>query len=253
MINAGKFKVLLLGGTGEARELASLLSKDQRLETLLSLAGRTENPLDQKVVTRIGGFGGPEGLADYIRAEKFDCLIDGTHPFASQMTSNAAKAATMTQIPTLHILRPEWRPEGAEAWSTFPSVDEAVAELPSGARVFSATGRGSFVNYTARTDIYTLLRVIDPQSERFPGNGEFVVARPPFTVEAEERQLSSVRATHLLVKNAGGEPARTKLTAAANLGIPILVVNRPPFPENVTSVADARSAQEWINSLVASA
>jgi len=239
-------RLLILGGTSEARALAGEAARVPGLATVLSLAGRTAQPLAQGVPVRSGGFGGPEGLARYLGETGTDLVIDATHPYAQQMSRNAGQAAALAGVPLLHLCRPPWEPEPPERWIRVPDLAAAVAALPAGARAFTATGRGSLEIFAARRDVHTCLRVIDPSAAPFPGNGEFVVARPPFTVAAEVDVLTRHRATHLVVKNAGGIPARTKLTAAARLGLPIVIVDRVPPPGGNPVVETVGEALGWL-------
>jgi precorrin-6A/cobalt-precorrin-6A reductase len=239
-------RLLILGGTSDARVLAGLVAQDDRFEPVLSLAGRTAQPLEQGVPTRSGGFGGIDGLADYLTATGTDLMIDATHPYAHQMSRHAQAAARAASVPCLHLCRPPWSKTADENWLNVPDISSAVAALPTGARAFTATGRGSLSAFVLRTDIYTLLRVIDPPTEPYAGNGEYIVARPPFSVEAEVAELRRHRATHLVVKNAGGAAARTKLTAAAQLGLPIVIVARSDLPEGTEIVETVAQAVLWL-------
>jgi precorrin-6A/cobalt-precorrin-6A reductase len=240
-------RLLILGGTAQARELAGAVAGRAGLETVLSLAGRTAQPLEQGVPVRRGGFGGVEGLVRYLCETGTDLVVDATHPYAAQMSRHAAAAAVRTGVPLLHLCRPPWEPEAPETWIRVPDLAAAVAALPAGARAFTATGRGSLEIFAGREDVWTCLRVIDAPDRAFPGNGEFVVARPPFSVEAEVGVLRRHRATHLVVKNAGGGPARTKLTAAARLGLPILIVDRTPLPAGHPVVETVGEALDWLD------
>lgn len=239
-------RLLILGGTAEARALAGLTKDVPKLATVLSLAGRTTDPLDQNVETRIGGFGGVSGLIDYLTDSNVDLMIDATHPFARQMSAHANDAAIRVGLDFLRIDRPVWGRKPDENWIRVPDLAAAVAALPPGARPFCATGRGSLQQFTSRSDIYPLLRVIDQGQAVFPGAGEFVVGRPPFDLEAEIQTLKSLKATHLVVKNAGGTAGRTKLAAAGQLGLPIVIVDRPNLPDGVNIVPDAAAAFAWI-------
>ncbi|MEO0990377.1 MAG: precorrin-6A/cobalt-precorrin-6A reductase, partial [Pseudomonadota bacterium] len=163
-------------------------------------------------------------------------LVDATHPFAEQMTRHAWEATQETAVRHLHLRRPEWTPMPPEQWIQVPDLDAAAAVLPSGARAFAATGRGSLDAFSVREDVFVILRVFDPPSIPFQGNGTFEVARPPFAVSDEVDRLTRFRATHLVVKNAGGAPARTKLTAAAELGLPIVIVTRPRLPDGIEPI-----------------
>ena len=243
-------RLLILGGTAEARQLAGLVAKTRGVEPVLSLAGRTSQPFEQGVPVRVGGFGGVDGLRNYLITSEIDAVIDATHPFATQITHNATLAVSGLDVPLLHIDRPAWEPRPPELWISVPDIASAVEALPRGARVFTATGRGSLDHFLARDDIYTCLRVMEDQSDTYPGNGEFVVARPPFSVDAEVAVLKHHAATHLLVKNAGGAAGRTKLTAAGKLFLPIIVVDRQPLPDGAMSVSSADAALSWLQGLI---
>ncbi|MEM7547246.1 MAG: cobalt-precorrin-6A reductase [Pseudomonadota bacterium] len=219
-------RVLLLAGTGPARRLAVDLVEAGHQVTA-SLAGATTMPDAYPCPTRTGGFGGAEGLADYLAAQEMAALIDATHPFATRISANARDAARRTGIPLLRLARPPWVPEPDETWIEVPDMEAAARVIPTDARAFLATGRSSLEAFTARPDIWIALRQIDPPDAPFPGHGEYIIARPPFDIEAEAALFASLGITHLVVKNAGGGPARTKLTAAARLGIPVIMVQRP--------------------------
>ncbi len=218
--------VLLLGGTGDARRLAIDLVAAGHMVTA-SLAGATAAPAPYPCPTRIGGFGGVAGLAAYLRHHRPDALIDATHPYAAQISRNACAAARDTGVPLLRLSRPVWTRQPPEVWTEVPDMAAAAAALPTGARAFLATGRQSLSAFLTRTDIWIALRQVDPPAAAFPGTGQYVLARPPFDEAAERALFTDLRITHLVAKNAGGEAARTKLTAAAALHIPITMVARP--------------------------
>ena len=243
-------RLLLLAGTAEARQCAAQLADLPGVIVTASFAGATRVPADLGVPTRVGGFGGVDGLRNYLITSEIDAVIDATHPFATQITHNATLAVSGLDVPLLHIDRPAWEPRPPELWISVPDIASAVEALPRGARVFTATGRGSLDYFLARDDIYTCLRVMEDQSDTYPGNGEFVVARPPFSVDAEVAVLKHHAATHLLVKNAGGAAGRTKLTAAGKLFLPIIVVDRQPLPDGAMSVSSAEAALSWLQGLI---
>jgi precorrin-6A/cobalt-precorrin-6A reductase len=74
-------RALILGGTGEANRLANALARE-KIDAIYSYAGRTQIPLGHSLPVRIGGFGGTDGLADFIRRERITHMIDATPPFA---------------------------------------------------------------------------------------------------------------------------------------------------------------------------
>jgi precorrin-6A/cobalt-precorrin-6A reductase len=235
------FRVLVLAGTAEARAICAELAARPGLDARAALAGVTRDPAPYAVPTRRGGFGGAEGLARHLSGEAIDALIDATHPFATTISRNAVTAATTARVPLLRLVRPEWHPGPGDAWTVVPDLATAAAVLPAGARAYLATGRGSEAAFRARDDLHLHLRVIDPPAAPLPANWTLTVARPPFPVEAEIAALTGFEATHLVCTNAGGETGRGKLDAAATLGLPVVMVARPPLPaaEEAAGVAEA--------------
>ena len=236
--------ILLLAGTAEARELAGQCS-DRRLRLVASLAGATGKPLTYPCETRSGGFGGVAGLRDYIIRERIAAVIDATHPFATGMSANAAEACGKEGIPLLSLVRPEWSPVGD--WHGFGTLEEAIAALSSGARVLATTGRKHVGPYRERADLTVFLRSVDP-ADGLPSHIVPISARGPFTVRAETALMQDHRITHLLTRNAGGE-SRARLEAAATLGLPIHVIERPPHPA-ATIARSVADALRWLEDVV---
>lgn len=235
-------RILLLAGTGDARRIARDLSD---LPLIASLSGATASPEDYPCPLRTGGFGGAEAMADWLRNEAIAAVIDATHPFATQISANAVAAARATKTPLTRIHRPPWRRAPGEIWIEVPTVEAAAKAIPSGARAFLATGRGSQDAFVARTDIWCALRLIDPPNAIYPGNGEYVVSRPPFDEASELALFQLLNISHLVVKNAGGAAARTKLAAAAKLNIPIVIVSRPTEPDAATA-RPKEALRDWL-------
>ena len=227
MVKPGK--ILLLAGTAEARQLAHLL-KDRGYNAEVSLAGRTRDPKPYPILTRSGGFGGIDGLESYIKDNNIACLINATHPFAAQMTEHAHTAATNANIPCLHFRHPEWRAQKRDFWTSVPTIEAAAASLPQDAVAFLATGSSSAKTFAGRPDIRTILRVIEMPAFPEGPNETRVIARPPFTLEHEIETLRAKSVTHLVCKNSGGKEGRTKLAAACELGLPVIMVERPAMP-----------------------
>ena len=242
-------KLLLLAGSGEARELAALLACEEGLETIASLAGSTRAPLDLAVPVRVGGFGGRAGFEAFLDAESIDVVIDATHPFAARISRRTAEVCRERALPNLQLLRPAWQPGPGDNWNFIDSESEAADHIPSGATVFLGTGRQTLMRYANLADRTLICRRIDAPRKPFPfANGEYLLGRPPFSIEEE---MALFRARHidwLVVKNAGGELSRSKLDAARALGLPVLMVNRPPPPrcERVQTVAQALA---WLRAL----
>ncbi|HET9068235.1 MAG TPA: cobalt-precorrin-6A reductase [Amaricoccus sp.] len=228
-------RILILGGTGEARALAARLAP--RHAVTLSLAGRTRAPAPQPVPTRTGGFGGPEGLARYLEAEGIDTLIDATHPFARQISLNAREAAALTGTRLLALSRPPWTPVPGDRWTPVPDMPAAARALgPAPARVFLAIGRQEAAAFRAAPQHRYALRCIDPPPpDALPG-AEIITARGPFT-EADERALLATHRIEILVaKNSGGAASYPKLAAARALALPVILIDRPATPGAATTV-----------------
>ncbi len=240
-------RILLLAGTGDARLIAKDLND---LPIIASLSGTTASPGDYPCEHRTGGFGGAEAMAGWLIHNQIAAIIDATHPFATQISANAVKAAAATGTPLTRIHRSPWKQAPDETWIEVPTIDEAARTLPTGARAFLATGRGSQDAFVARRDVWCALRLIDPPKTIYPGNGEYVVSRPPFDEHSEIALFKVLNITHLVVKNAGGAAARTKLAAAAKLNIPIVIVSRPDEPNAAPSIRKA-SLRHWLTEVSA--
>lgn len=231
-------RVLILGGTGDARALAARLVAAGH-EVTSSLAGRTQAPLLPQGAVRIGGFGGAEGLASYLSDNAIDMLVDATHPFAATISANAVHAATRAQVPLLRLERPLWtRPDGA-VWIGAADMDQAAAALPVGARVLLTIGRQELAPFFPRTGCTIFARMIEVPPDLPPG-WTIIAERGPFTVPDEIALLRRHAITHLVSKNSGGDQAAAKLEAAAHLSIPVIMVARPLLPPapTVASVAE---------------
>lgn len=240
-------KLLILGGTSEASALARLVAGDPRFEASLSLAGVTRAPAAQPIPVRIGGFGGAAGLADHLKDEGVDVLVDATHPFADRISANAAEAAGMAGVPLLALRRPAWAPQDGDRWTIvadMPSAAAALGETPR--RVLLTVGRTELAPFRAAPQHAYVVRSVDPPApEVLPPRAEVIAARGPFA-EADERALLAAHGIEAVVaKNSGGEATRAKLDAARALGIAVVMVERPPMPE-AESVGTAEAALEWL-------
>ncbi len=247
--------LLLLGGTGEALRLARELQGHPRVRCISSLAGRTENPERPPGDVRVGGFGGIAGLSDYLMAEKIDLVLDATHPFAAQMAQHAQAACVALGIPRAKLVRPPWVAAPGDRWTMMPSVAAAAVFLRfhPARRIFLTVGRqevGPFVplgrdDGDRETGRWFLTRMIDPPADGVVlPPGETVLARGPFSPEDEKALMQRHGIDLLVTKNAGG--AAGKIAAAAELHIPVLMIERPPLPpgEALDSVG---AALGWIN------
>ncbi|MCO6049795.1 cobalt-precorrin-6A reductase [Mesorhizobium sp. RP14(2022)] len=223
-------RILLLGGTTEARELGAILAERNDLSVTLSLAGRTRAPVAQPVPVRVGGFGGAEGLAAYLRTESIDVLIDATHPFAARISANAAVASESTGVPLISLRRPEWVSEDGDHWIDAGSVEEAVALLgATPRRVLAALGRQELGPLETAPQHFYLVRSVDPVEPPLDlAEVEYVLDRGPFDEAAEIALLQRHRISAILCKNSGGAASYPKIAAARALKLPVFMVRRPP-------------------------
>ncbi|RVW03283.1 cobalt-precorrin-6A reductase [Rhodococcus spongiicola] len=238
-------RVLVLGGTSEARMLAARLERDSSLEVISSLAGRVREPVLPAGTVRIGGFGGVEGLTQWLRTNDIDAVVDATHPFAARITANASAAASVAGVPMLVLRRAEWVAGPRDHWHQVPDIAAAAEGVPAvGERVFLTIGRQGVAAFVECPGWF-LVRAIDPPEVRMPGRSELLLARGPFTVDAEITLMLEHRIDVLVTKNSGGELTSAKLEAARVLGVPVVMVARPPLPPGVPSTADLESAVCW--------
>ena len=224
--------LLILGGTNEATSLAKIIAKHQ-IKAIVSYAGRVERIAELPVPKRIGGFGGVDGLKAYIRAEQITHIIDATHPFAAQMSWNAAHACKALNIPLLALTRPAWQAQPGDRWQYVPDMDGAVRALDGAARrVMLAIGRMHLAAFTPHQQHFYLLRLVDPP-EIAPAFRDYhtVISRGPFTTEDDVKLLKTHEIDVIIAKNAGGRGAVAKIDAARALGIDVIMIDRPELPE----------------------
>ncbi|MEX0306626.1 MAG: cobalt-precorrin-6A reductase [Ruegeria sp.] len=237
--------LLILGGTTEANALAKTVA-EQGITATYSYAGRVDNPRPQPVPLRVGGFGGAEGLARYIRKHGVSHVVDATHPFAAQMSRNAMEACAGVATPLAALTRPAWVAQDGDNWQHVPDIECAVEALAGSARrVFLAVGRMHLHDFAVQPQHHYLLRLVDePETVPLP-NSEVIVSRGPFSVE-DDRMLMEDHRTQLIVsKNAGGTGARAKLDAARVLGLPVLMIDRPTLPKR-TELANVTQVLDWL-------
>ena len=242
-------RLLLLAGTSDARRLAEGLAA-RGIPTLASLAGAVCEPRSLPVPTRVGGFGGADGFLRTIDAEGIGAVIDATHPFAEAITARSLALSTERRLPHLRLERPGWTAGDGDRWDFVADIAEAAALLPADAVAFLATGRQSLPDWARHfRSARAYLRVIDPPDGPFPLPGRFIVGRPPFDQAAEARTLRALGITHLIAKDAGGAEGRAKLDAARDLGLPVILLRRPPKPQGMAVVETVASALDWAASL----
>jgi precorrin-6A/cobalt-precorrin-6A reductase len=237
-------RVLLLGGTGEARRLATRLV-DDGVPVVSSLAGRVADPVLPPGDVRVGGFGGAVGLAAWLQEHPVAAVVDATHPFAAGMTANAAQASALTGVPLLRLQRPGWTAQPGDDWRWVDSLAEAAGAVAGFAQVFVTTGRQGLAAFAGVT-AHCVVRAVDPPDPPMPARTTVVLARGPFTVD-EERALMTEHGIDVVVtKDSGGHMTEAKLTAARDLGIPVVLVRRPPVPPGVPVVATVEEALAWV-------
>ena len=233
---AERVRLLLLGGTGEAVALAARLADDTRIEAITSLAGRTRAPATIAGRLRTGGFGGADGLSAYLAEKKIDLLIDATHPYAARMPHAAAEACAKIGVPRLRLLRPPWTQLDGDHWITASGMAAAAAMLPELARrVFMTTGQRDLEAFAPLTDIWFLIRLIEPPVDPLPlAHCEIRLARGPFRAKNETNLLREHCIEAVVSKNSGGEATYGKIEAARALGLPVVMVERPAQPGGET-------------------
>lgn len=240
--------LLLLAGTAEAKEIARGLAALD-IPAVASLAGATRSPKPLEIETRIGGFGGAEEFRDYLHTAGISAVIDATHPYAKRITGRTVTICKEVGIPHLHVLRPPWTAQAGDNWTEIDSEEEAAEIIPKGATVFLGTGRQTLDKFRGLEGCRVICRQIDPPTAPFPfEGGEFLIGRPPFPVAREKAIFTQLGIDWIVVKNAGGVASATKLTAARELGIPVLMIARPPMPAALR-VDNADDALLWAQRL----
>lgn len=230
----------------EASALAAALAA-RGIPATLSYMGRVERPKPQPVPVRVGGFGGVEGLVDWLGAQGVTHLVDATHPFAARMSANAVAAAARTGVPLVALARPPWQPGPGDRWQRVPDIAGAVAALEGAARrVMLAIGRMHLAEFAARPQHDYLLRLVDPPTEPPPlPRHTVVIDRGPFSAAADRALMVEHRVELVVSKNAGGAGAVAKLEAARNLGLPVVMIDRPAVPPR-PEVGSVAEVLDWI-------
>ena len=238
-------RALILGGIADANQLSAEIAR-AGIDAVYSYGGRTRAPADQPLPTRIGGFGGVDGLADYIRREGITHVIDATHPFAAEMSRNAVEACTQTGTPLIALERAPWARVPGDKWIEIGDVAAAVAALPGApTRAFLAIGRQHIAPFAARPQHAYTLRFVDPPEAPLPFAADVIVSRGPFTHDGELEMMRMRGINWIVARNSGGDGARAKIDAARMLGLPVIMISRPKLPERlrVESVADV---MQWL-------
>ncbi|MCP3443008.1 cobalt-precorrin-6A reductase [Bradyrhizobium sp. CCGUVB14] len=238
-------RALILGGIADASLLAAEIAR-AGIDAVYSYGGRTRVPADQPLPTRIGGFGGVSGLADYIRRETITHVIDATHPFAAEMSRNAVEACANTGTPLIALERAPWTRRPGDNWIEVGDVAAAAAALPEApAHVFLAIGRQHIAPFAAKPRHAYTLRFVDPPEAPLPFTADVLVSRGPFTLDGELDMMRKRGIDWVVARNSGGDGAHAKIDAARRLGLPVIMISRPTLPKRlrVESVAEV---MQWL-------
>ena len=239
-------RVLLLGGTGEARALAARLYPGT--DIISSLAGRVPDPALPAGPVRIGGFGGVDGLRQWLRDNDITAVVDATHPFAATMTAHAAQACADLTLSHLVLARPAWDPGNAVVVGSDTEAADTVAR-GGYSRVFLTTGRSGVAPFTD-SDAWFLIRVVTPpDAGLLPRHHEVLLSRGPYAYDDEYTLLRDNRIDVLVTKNSGGDLTAAKLEAADTLGVAVVMIQRPPLPAGVRTVHTVDDAVDWVRQL----
>ena len=236
-------RLLLLGGTGEARALAARLQPD--IDIVSSLAGRVPDPALPVGPVRIGGFGGVSGLRDWLADNGITAVVDATHPFAATITANAAAACRELGVAHLVLHRPPWDADGALQVRSDAEAAEIVA-TKGYSRIFLTTGRSGILPFAAGDAWFLIRAVTPPDPATLPRRNLLLLSRGPYGYEDERTLLDEHRIDVLVTKNSGGEMTRAKLDAAAGLGVDVVMIERPPLPSGSPVVRDVDEAVAWV-------
>jgi precorrin-6A/cobalt-precorrin-6A reductase len=247
-------RILILGGTAEARQLAGRLAGRAGLEVTLSLAGRTATPAAQPVPVRVGGFGGADGLAKYLVGGRIDAVIDATHPYANVISANAVAAARRSGVPLVALRRPPWIAVSGDRWIEVSDSGEAVRAIGQTPRhVFVALGRNELKPFGAAPQHYYLIRSVDPVDPPLPlPHVGYVTGRGPFSEADDRALLTEHRIDVVVAKNSGGTATYSKIAAARALGIDVIMLHRPAAPA-CAAVATIEDAIAWLDHALTSA
>jgi precorrin-6A/cobalt-precorrin-6A reductase len=236
--------IVILGGTAEARQLATALVADG-VDVISSLAGRVGSPSLPPGRVRLGGFGGADGLAEYLRREQASGLVDATHPFAARISANAVQAAGRTGTPLVRLERPGWADHpSAASWIWVPDAGAAREAADSARRPFLTTGRQSLSAFGPWSDRDVLIRLVEPPNQPLPPRWTAISSRGPYSYSGERQILREHAVDVLLSKDSGGTHTVAKLDAAGDLSVPVVIIARPQLPP-ARIVSTAPEAVAW--------
>lgn len=241
-------KLLLLAGTGEARDLMQALHRDATIELTVSYPAPPRVPAEG-IDWRAGGFGGSAGLRAHLDEHGFDAVIDATHPFAREIPHRAARICAEAGVAHVRLLRAPWQPRPGDRWSDVADAQEAARLIAPGEVVFVASGRET-LEPLRHCGAQIICRQLEPPTEAFPfENGSYLLGTPPFSVEDEVQLLRRLRVDQLMIKNAGGTGSRAKLDAAHELGLRVLMLRRPPAPQGARLLSQVEEVLQWAATL----
>jgi precorrin-6A/cobalt-precorrin-6A reductase len=236
--------LLILGGTGEARELAGVLPR-RGVPVVSSLAGRVAAPRLPPGEVRIGGFGGPEGLSRWLAEHDVFAVVDATHPFAARMSASAGVACARAGVPLLRLERPGWRERPGDRWHWVDDVEAAAGVVAGlGDRALLALGRQEVAAFAGIDSTWFLIRSVGPPDPPLPPRHDLLLDRGPFTVSGELGLLDEHRIDVVVTRDSGGDQTAAKLDAARERGMPVIVVRRPPSP-GTTAMTTVAEAATW--------
>lgn len=246
--------VLILGGTRDAMNLAELVLNHPQLRATYSLAGRTRRPLPSGLPTRRGGFGGITGLTHWLQQEAVDAVVDATHPFAAQMSSNALTACREAQVPLVRLDREPWSPVAGDHWLNVADLPAAAQRLEQvtkpGQRVLLTTGGTSLEHFTGLNQLHFVVRCVDPpQPPPAFASYSLIIDRGPFNQASEVQLLAEQHIDILVSKNSGGPAAAPKLAAARAAGLPVIMVGRPEATSAAQALYSPSAVVEWLEAL----
>ncbi|MDP6786277.1 MAG: cobalt-precorrin-6A reductase [Rhodospirillales bacterium] len=237
--------LLIIGGTGEAADVARQTATWPGLKVTTSLAGKTRDPMPLEGAVLSGGFGGADGMADYLRQAGIDLVIDATHPFAAVISENVATACAAVGVDHVHLVRPPWVRRDGDAWIDVADLAQAASAV-AGRRVFLTIGRSELECFAGMEDAWFLVRVIDAPAQPPPlANHHVIEGRPPFTIDGEKALMSEHEIDVVVSKNSGGGATYAKIAAARALTLPVVMVRRPPPPTGPI-VASVEETLAWL-------
>ena len=239
-------RLLLLGGTGEARALAAALYPG--VEVISSLAGRVPDPALPVGPVRIGGFGGVDAMRRWLVDAEVDAVVDATHPFAATISAHAAQVCRELRLPHVVLARPAWA--HGDAIVVDSDTDAAKAVVENGfSRIFLTTGRSGTAAFRDLDAWFLIRAVTEPDAAALPAHHQLLLSRGPFRYAGELALLRRHRIDAMVTKNSGGDMTLPKLQAAATAGVAVVMVDRPPLPDGVCTVATVEQAVEWVEAV----